>query len=366
MGGALRDIGGQFMKVLICWSNISGYMAACWRELARRQEVDLKVVSFSPQASLTAPFDPGVVAGVDVIMEDSSSDALDLRLQQIEASFRPDVAVVSGWIHPAYVQLATRRRKTGAPTVMTLDQPWLGSPKQRVQQVCRRGYVAGMDLVVTASVWATAYAERLGADRANIRPHLYGFDHAAFAAIGGERVTAGTMSGRGFLFVGRFVKQKGLDVLLEAYLRYRGVAADPWDLIICGTGPMEGLLRGVEGVDRRGFIQPTDLPAVFREAGAFVLPSRYEPWGVVVAEAAASGLPLVLSDRVGAGLDLLRHHHNGFAFPSGSAAALAEALALVQGAPKETGIRGIALSEAFGAQAWADRWVAYLKEAARR
>jgi len=44
-------------------------------------------------------------------------------------------------------------------------------------------------------------------------------------------------------------------------------------------------------VHDKGFVQPSDLPNIFAQAGVFILPSRYEPWGVVIGEALASGLP---------------------------------------------------------------------------
>ena len=73
-------------------------------------------------------------------------------------------------------------------------------------------------------------------------------------------------------------------------------------------------------------MQPRDLPGLMQGASAFVLPSRFEPWGVVVQEAAASGLPLILSDACGAGVHLLRSHYNGFSFPTGSISELTRVL----------------------------------------
>ena len=70
-------------------------------------------------------------------------------------------------------------------------------------------------------------------------------------------------------------------------------------------------LVGVHGVEMLGFVQPDDLPAVLERAGCLVLPSRFEPWGVVVHEAAAAGLPIVCTPVCGAATRLVLDGYNG-------------------------------------------------------
>jgi glycosyltransferase involved in cell wall biosynthesis len=105
------------------------------------------------------------------------------------------------------------------------------------------------------------------------------------------------------LSVGRDIPDKGFDVLRRAAAE-AGVRLD----VVTG-----------------GFSED-ELAQRYVDADVFALLSRREPWGVVVNEAAASGLPLVLSDRVGAAYDLLRDGENGFLIPVEDAGAAAEAL----------------------------------------
>ena len=86
------------------------------------------------------------------------------------------------------------------------------------------------------------------------------------------------------------------------------------------------MLKNRPGVEDVGFVQPNVLPELMARSGVFVLPSRKEPWGVVVQEAAAAGLPLISSDAVGASVHLLQEHYNGWLFPSGSTESLASLL----------------------------------------
>lgn len=126
---------------------------------------------------------------------------------------------------------------------------------------------------------------------------------------------------RFFLTSCRFVPQKNLLRLLAGYARYRQAAPDPWDLVLLGDGPLAGQVRstlrqlGLEGaVHLPGFKQYEELPAYYALASAFVLPSVSEPWGLVVNEAMASGLPVLVSMHCGCAPDLVCHGKNGWTF----------------------------------------------------
>jgi glycosyltransferase involved in cell wall biosynthesis len=127
---------------------------------------------------------------------------------------------------------------------------------------------------------------------------------------------------RYFLASCRFVAKKNLFVLLEAYQGYRGEAGAPaWDLVLLGGGPLETELRAaiaarglVDSVHLPGFRQYPELPAYYGLAEAFILPSTTEQWGLVVNEAMAAGLPVLVSERCGCSEDLVRPGVNGFRF----------------------------------------------------
>ena len=91
-------------------------------------------------------------------------------------------------------------------------------------------------------------------------------------------------------------------------MRYRAQCdlQNAWHLVLCGDGPLaieieQAIARsGFESaIHRPGFLQCDVLPRWYAHSGAFVLPSLSEPWGLVVNEAAASSLPLLVSSRAG-------------------------------------------------------------------
>jgi glycosyltransferase involved in cell wall biosynthesis len=130
------------------------------------------------------------------------------------------------------------------------------------------------------------------------------------------------------LYVGRLTKEKGLPTLLEAFKETKS-SHDNITLLIIGEGKLrddlEGFIRKKEIADVRfeGFVENKGLPLYYAIADIFVLPSRNEPWGVVVSEAMACALPIILSDKVGCRGDLLMEDKNGFCFKNDASGQLA-------------------------------------------
>lgn len=140
------------------------------------------------------------------------------------------------------------------------------------------------------------------------------------------------------LFAGKLVAHKGADELLAAAaILNRQGSAKPYYLF-AGDGPELASLRAAaaplgDAVRFLGFQNQSALPALYDLCDVFVMPSRFEPWGLVVNEAMNAAKPIIASDRVGAAADLVHHGANGFVYPSGNAEKLAEALAQLNDAP---------------------------------
>jgi glycosyltransferase involved in cell wall biosynthesis len=124
-------------------------------------------------------------------------------------------------------------------------------------------------------------------------------------------------------------------------------------------------LHGQQGVENRGFVQPAQMIDVLREHGAFVLASNYDPWPLVIVEAAAAGLPVVCTEACGSAVEVVRTNYSGVLSATGDAPALADALRWMHDRHQQlptVGARGRELAAAYSAQMWAARW----SEAARQ
>jgi len=357
------------VKLAICWTNISGYMAACWRALAGRPGIDVDVIAYADEhASSDTAFDGGMLAGIRhrLLAPGERDDAT--IVERLVRERHPDVVLVCGWGFPAYRRLSSVRGLAHVPFIMSMDTPWLGTARQTVTLPLKRRHVRRMVAVLVAGERAAEHARRIGVAEGRIHKGVYAYDERLFhAGLLEERLTVPGGWPRRFLYVGRYVASKGVDVLLEGYAAYRRNVSDPWSLTCCGRGALGPQVAAAEGVTDLGFVQPGDQPAVLRDHGAFILPSRYEPWGVVLAEALASGLPAVCTTAVGAGVELLHPHSNGWLVPPGDPRAIAAALRRIHEQADELpamGRRAAAVAPGYAATVWARRVEAICLEVA--
>jgi glycosyltransferase involved in cell wall biosynthesis len=267
------------------------------------------------------------------------------------AGFRPDAVGVGGWNQPAFWQASAYCRRHRVPLLV-----WVESTARDARSESRPLELAKRTLIRRAAGFfvpgraSADYVRSFGVpeERIALAPNAVDaeiFGRAAVDRRGRENCT--------FLYAGRLDEEKGLDVLLRAFARA------PGELILAGSGSEESRLRALAD-ERVRFLGPLDrdeLPAVYAQADVFVLPSRSEPWGMVLNEAAAAGLPLVATDGVGAAHDLVEDGVNGFRVPVGDEAALATALtrlAVDEPFRLAAGARSSELAVRFTPEAWAD------------
>jgi glycosyltransferase involved in cell wall biosynthesis len=164
-----------------------------------------------------------------------------------------------------------------------------------------------------------------------------------------------------FLFCGQMIARKGVDLLIEAFAKLPSGRL----LLIGREAELPELLERVpapvrERIEYAGFHAPERLPEHFARADVFVLPSRYDGWGVVVNQAIAAGLPVICSDQVGAGFDLVAKGKNGVRFAAGDVASLETAMRQFVDAPaliEPYGASSRALAREWTPDAGAAKWL---------
>lgn len=351
------------IRVAFCWTNISGYMAACWRALAARSEVDLRVMAYRAGADSNTDFADGIMQGIPCRLLDQAERLDAMLIEDWVVAQEPDVIVTTGWWQKNYRRLVDVQRLRGKAFITGVDTPWR-TPLQYLNWIRVGGYVHRLDRVVAAGGRAWQHARNIGVPERRIGRGQYGVDWNSLGTVASERA-AGNWPRR-FLFAGRYVREKGIDVLIKGYAAYRDSVVDPWPLDCCGMGPLAPMLAGREGVTDSGFVQPAEMKRHWRKAGAFVIPSRFDPWPLALVEAAASGLPVIASDACGSADEVLRRGSSGLGVPTGSAHALAVAMAALHKRHAELpawGNRSRALAAPYSAEAWAEKWIGHLRAA---
>ena len=349
------------MRIHIFWTDISGYMASCWRAMSRREGVDVRVATYD--SSQATAFSHRLMEGVNWLPLNEADRFDSSLLARHVHDFNPDVVILAGWLNRAYRSLASRREFGHVRFFMGMDTPWQGTFKQQLARYAIRGYLSHIDMAMVTGERSWQYARRLGFAESHIRRGVYGVDYAALSRLHQQRLAAGPWP-RQFLFAGRYSPEKGLDVLLDAYTQYSRSVEHPWQLVCCGKGPLAETLRGHNGVVDRGFLQPHEVHAEMVRSGAFILPSRYDPWPLALVESCAAGLPVICSNACGSAVEIVRDAYSGFTFATGDSGDLNTTLLRVHHSRELAAIGGRAQEFAapYSAEEWATRWLSAAAE----
>ena len=293
---------------------------------------------------------------------------------------RPDCVVASGWSTFASQAAILWCLARGIPYVLVVeshDEDPRSSWRRAIKDAVVPRLVRNSAGALVTGTLARESMIRRGARPDRVRVFANTVDVAAF----GERADLLARSRpelrRAFglepadvtvLCVARLAPEKGLDVLLRAV----GAAADPRLVaVLVGDGPERASLQdlahglGVRVVFTGGLVWERTVEA-YAACDVFALLSHSEPWGVVVNEAAACGLPLVLSERVGAAPDLLVDGENGFLVPVDDVDATAAALRRLADDPAlraRFGARSREIAAGWGYEPSVDAFVAAVRDA---
>ncbi len=242
---------------------------------------------------------------------------------------RPDIVAVPGWSARGALAALLWCCRTGTPAVLLSESTardarrawWKELVKRRVVRLCQAAVVGG--------TLHRDYVVRLGMppERVFLGYDVVDNDHFRLGAAA-ARSRAAELRDRlalpehYFLASSRFIPKKNLPGLLRAYAAYRKLAGRrAWGLVVLGDGGLRPeLLRLREDlglfdhVQMPGFKQYGELPAYYGLAGAFIHASTVEQWGLVVNEAMAARLPVLVSNRCGCAPDLVEEGVNGFTF----------------------------------------------------
>ncbi|MGC4036271.1 MAG: glycosyltransferase [Chitinophagaceae bacterium] len=292
----------QTKKILLLWSPLADYTVACFRQLALRKDIELTLV-YQPEESL-APYGEFDLSFCHETIQCTKENKN--KILQFCISLRPDTIIMTSWNYSLYMKIARQCRQQGTYVISAFDGQWKGTLKQRLGILISPFFLRPSidNFFVTGDRQAT-FSRKLG-----YKNPLQGYYSANTARF--TNTIDITSHKNNFIFTGRLISIKGIASLINAYKKYRAETKDPWGLIICGKGNLQSLCDNQEGVNVNGFLPPAQLARRFQDAKCLILPSTFEPWGLVIHEAALAGLLVISSHSCGASTFFVRDGQNGY------------------------------------------------------
>jgi glycosyltransferase involved in cell wall biosynthesis len=260
---------------------------------------------------------------------------------------KPDVSFAPAAPFPEGMAAFAYRNRCEARAVM-MDDAWdhtdnRGSLTKGIKRLIHRN----IDAVFIPASSHLAYFSNMGfpEDRivfgVDVVDNNYFLRKSEEARANNENVRASKKLPKNyFLFVGRFLPRKDLETLIEAYTNYRQqTGQNPWGLVLVGDGRnlenIRSLSRDVTGIIFAGPQFSDSLCQYYALARALIVPSISDPWGLVVNEGMASGLPVIVSRGCGAAKTLVREGENGWTFEPGDDETLTKLMINASSLPSE-------------------------------
>lgn len=323
------------------------YNAPLFKLLSERNKVDIKVFYTWSQSEQMNIYDPGfgINKAWDIPLLEGYKFAFPTNIskkpgshhfrgvvnpsliKEIEA-FKPDALLVYGWSFVSHLR-AMRYFKNKIPVLFrgdsTLESIISSSViKRRLRSVVLRWVYKYIDIALYAGTLNKEYYSHAGLKEHQLIFMPHAVDNVRFsnAPVENVAVLKQKLGIPGdaivLVFAGKLEWQKDPAVLLEAF---RQMNNNDVHLVMVGNGALEPSLKekfsSCKNVHFVPFQNQSAMPVIYALADVFVLPSKSETWGLGVNEAMAAGKAIVVSDRCGCSVDLVKERENGLIFRTG-------------------------------------------------
>ena len=307
-------------KVVFLYAELAGYVITCLEYLSRNND-HLEIYVFHFPVNAIAPFnfhDTFVNSRVKYICVANTSEG---DLPSDVGNLSPDLIICSGWISKNYIRVC-KKFHDKCTTVLAFDTQNLNTARNKIGRMYLKIKVKSFfKFAFVPGSSQAEFAKSIGFNENEILKGFYCCDLDLFSKsyIFDKRID------KKFVYVGRFVPEKGVHLLSRAFkeLQDDGKILD-WELVLIGKGNLNQYVS--KNIIVHEFMQPKVLSEFMKSKSVFVLPSTYEPWGVVLQEFTAAGFPVICSDKVGSSEVFLEENKNGFYFEAGNLASLKNAM----------------------------------------
>lgn len=349
-------------KIVFLYTELATYFLACVDKLSLLHNVDVHIVRWPVNAE--APF--RFTFSNDRFRIYDRQNYTETSLSELIRGIDPDLIYCSGWTDKAYLSVCKEYKKKGIPTIVGLDNQWKGSIKQQLASVISPFKILNrFSHCWVPGILQQKFASKLGFKDSTILTGFYSCDLEVFLMeYEANRENKKKDFPKRFIYAGRYYEFKGIKDLWTAFIELQKEEPNEWELWCLGTGDIEPVQH--EKIKHFGFVQPNDLPKILKETGVFILPSHFEPWGVVVHEFAASGFPLIVSDAVGARFTFVENQINGYIYKAGDVNSLKNVLKRMMSKSEadlwQMGERSVTKANLISPEIWSDTLMKILND----
>lgn len=331
-------------KVVLLTEIIAPYRIPVFNALAKREDIDLEVIFLAendPSLRQWDVYKNEILFRYQVLPSwrkrlGKHNILLNSGLSGALEKAKPDAILCGGYNYLASWQSLLWARQRNIPLVAWVESNARdhrsGSP---AAEFLKRQFLRGCAAVVVPGKSSFEYVKGYSVPEGTIFTAPNAVDTELFARRAEEarqqaesRRKESGLPPRFFLYVGRLVREKGVFELLYAYGTLSEDLRAQMGLVFVGDGAARTALMkdAPDGVRFTGFAQRDQLSNYYGLADVFVFPTHSDPWGLVVNEAMACGLPIIASDVAGCVADLVTDGWNGRVVTSGQAEGLASAM----------------------------------------
>ncbi len=347
-------------QIVFLYSEIATYFLACVEKLSLDTTIEITVIRWP--VNKEAPFDFAFSSSISIY---SRSDfKTDKQLVDFVNKLNPSVLYSSGWVDKGYLKVC-KKYKNKIPVIVGFDNQWNGNLKQQIARIISPFKILNhFSHCWVPGILQEEYALKLGFRKENI---LTGFYSCDFDFFNNQYLANKDEKEKNFpkkfIYVGRYYEFKGIKNLWQAFIELQDEQPNDWELWCLGIGDIQPVVH--PKIKHFGFVQPSELNNYIKDTGVFLLPSHFEPWGVVVHEFASAGFPIICSDKVGARTAFVENNYNGYIYESNDISALKVALMKIINSDNKTlfemGEKSVEKAKQITPHIWAKQLISLLK-----
>ena len=315
------------MKIVALTTVAGPYILARWNAFIRQFPVSLYLIEFGKTSDIYEwEHQKTKTSYQRIILSEQSAQSqsplnLSFRLFKELKRIAPDLIIINGYAQFGMLSANLWSRIHKKKSIVFSESKEDDAPRFWVFEIIKSWIINSFNAALVGGKSHKQYLSKLGMDCNAI---FLGYDVVGNSNFHPDKIKylPNPCQKPFFLAINRFISKKNLLFLINCYAKYLNkVGNKAWDLILCGDGELRPQIEAQitqlnlqNKVYLPGFLQQEELLPYFAHAGCFVHASTTEQWGLVVNEAMAAGLPVLVSHRCGCFEDLVIEGVNGFGF----------------------------------------------------